>query len=92
MCLAIPAQIASMDADGQTARVSLGGVTKEISLALVDGVAVGDYVLVHVGYALNRLSEDEAARTLALISQAGLLLDEDLGVNPPVSDGAGGAL
>lgn len=91
MCLAIPAQIASIDPDGQSARVSLGGVTKEISLALVEDVAVGDYVLVHVGYALNRLSEEEAARTLALISQAGLLLDEDLGVNPPVADGAGGA-
>jgi hydrogenase expression/formation protein HypC len=91
MCLAIPAQIASIDPDGQSARVSLGGVTKEISLALVDGVAVGDYVLVHVGYALNRLSEEEAARTLALISEAGLLLNDDLGVNPPVADGAGGA-
>lgn len=91
MCLAIPAQIVSIDPDGQSARVSLGGVTKEISLALVDGVAVGDYVLVHVGYALNRLSEEEAARTLALISEAGLLLNDDLGVNPPVADGAGGA-
>lgn len=91
MCLAIPAQITSIDPDGQSAWVSLGGVTKEISLALVEDVAVGDYVLVHVGYALNRLSEEEAARTLALISQAGLLLDEDLGVNPPVADGAGGA-
>jgi len=91
MCLAIPAKIVSIDPDGQSARVSLGGVTKEISLALVEGVAVGDFVLVHVGYALNRLSEEEAARTLALISEAGMLLDEDLGVNPPLSEQAGGA-
>jgi hydrogenase expression/formation protein HypC len=70
--------------------VSLGGVTKEISLALVGDAAVGDYVLVHVGYALNRLSEEEAERTLALISEAGMLLDEELGVNPPVPGQAGG--
>jgi hydrogenase expression/formation protein HypC len=50
---------------------------------------VGDYVLVHVGYALNRISEEEAERTLALISQAGML-DEELGVNPPAPDVAGG--
>ncbi len=90
MCLAIPAKIATIDAAAQTARVSFGGVTKEISLALVDEVAVGDYVLVHVGYALNRLSEEEAERTLALISAAGMLLEEDLGVSPPVPGQAGG--
>ncbi|MGE5152864.1 MAG: HypC/HybG/HupF family hydrogenase formation chaperone [Bdellovibrio bacteriovorus] len=90
MCLAIPAQIAAIDAATQTARVSLGGVTKEISLALVDDVVVGDYVLVHVGYALNRLSEEEAARTLALISEAGMLAEEDLGVSPPQAGQAGG--
>jgi hydrogenase expression/formation protein HypC len=89
MCLAIPAKIATIDPEGQTARVSLGGVTKEISLALVDEVAVGDYVLVHVGYALNRLSEEEAERTLALMSEAGVL-DEEPGVNPPMSGSAGG--
>ena len=89
MCLAIPAKIATIDPDGQTARVSLGGVTKEISLALVDEVAVGDYVLVHVGYALNRLSEEEAERTLALMSEAGVL-DEELGVNPPIPGSGGG--
>lgn len=89
MCLAIPAKIAAIDPDGQTARVSLGGVTKEISLALVEEVAVGDYVLVHVGYALNRLSEEEAERTLALMSQAGVL-DEEPVVNPRTSGSAGG--
>jgi hydrogenase expression/formation protein HypC len=89
MCLAIPAKIATIDPDGQTARVSLGGVTKEISLALVDDAAVGDFVLVHVGYALNRLSEEEAQRTLALMSEAGVL-DEELGGNPPIPGSAGG--
>ncbi len=76
MCLAIPARIAAIDHLGQTARVSLGGVVKEISLALVDDVSVGDYVLIHVGYALNRLSEEEAAQTLALMAEAGMLAEE----------------
>ena len=83
MCLAIPAKIASIEPDGQSARVSLGGVIKEISLALVEGVTVGDYVLIHVGYALNRLSEEEAQRTLALISEAGMLGEDELGLGPP---------
>lgn len=68
MCLAIPARVAELlDNDG--AVVELGGVRKEISLALVDGVAVGDYVIVHVGYALNRLDPEEAEKTLALFAE-----------------------
>jgi hydrogenase expression/formation protein HypC len=47
-------------------------VRKEISLALVEGVRENDYVLVHVGYALNKLSEEEAQQTLALFAEAGL--------------------
>jgi hydrogenase expression/formation protein HypC len=46
-----------------------GAVTKGISLALVDGVVPGDYVLVHVGYALSRISSEEAERTLALMAE-----------------------
>jgi hydrogenase expression/formation protein HypC len=71
------------------ATVSLDGVQKEVSLALVEDVQIGDYLLVHVGYALNRLSEEEAERTLALMSEAGVL-DEELGVNPPIPGSAGG--
>jgi hydrogenase expression/formation protein HypC len=71
MCLAIPARVAELlDNDG--AVVELGGVRKEISLALVDGVEVGDYVIVHVGYALNRLDPDEAEKTLQLFAEIGL--------------------
>jgi len=90
MCLAIPARIASIGPGGQSASVTLGGVSREISLALVEDAAVGDYVLVHVGYALNRISEVEAERTLALISAAGLL-DEEPGANPPGPDLAVGS-
>lgn len=76
MCLAIPAKIVSLDESDATAMVSLEGIKKKISTALLDEIAVGDYVLVHVGYALNRLSEDEAQRTLDLMREGGLLAEE----------------
>jgi hydrogenase expression/formation protein HypC len=73
MCLALPARVVSIHANGDLATVAVGGVRKEISLALVEDVQVDDYVLVHVGYALNRLSEEEAQHTLALFAEAGLM-------------------
>lgn len=75
MCLAIPALVVELR-DGDNAVVDLAGVRKEISLALVDNVALGDYVIVHVGYALNKLDPDEAAKTLALFAELGQLGDE----------------
>ena len=72
MCLAIPAQILTIDQDADMAVASVDNVQVEISLALVEGVSVGDYVLVHVGYALNKIDEDEAIKTLALFAEAGL--------------------
>lgn len=72
MCLAIPAQIIDMDFSTQMATASVDGVKVEVSLALVDDVHIGDYVLVHVGYALNKIDEDEALKTLALFAEAGL--------------------
>jgi hydrogenase expression/formation protein HypC len=69
MCLAIPVRVVELR-DDATAIVDLDGIRKEISLALVDGVAVGDHVILHVGYALARLDPDEAARTLALFAGA----------------------
>lgn len=68
MCLAIPARVVELR-DPDLAVVDLSGVQKEISLALVDDVAVGDYVIVHVGYALNKLDPEEAAKTLALFAE-----------------------
>lgn len=67
MCLAIPACVEQLVAEG-SAIVNLGGVRKEVSLALVDDVAVGDYVIVHVGFALQKLDPEEAARTLAMFA------------------------
>lgn len=75
MCLAIPARVTSLE-EGEMAVVALEGVKKRISVALLDEVSVGDYVLVHVGYALHRLSEEEAQRTLDLMAEAGLLQEE----------------
>ena len=69
MCLAIPARVVEI-LDGDEAVVDLEGVRKRISLALVEDVAVDDYVIVHVGYALSRLDQEEAARTLALFQEA----------------------
>lgn len=72
MCLAIPALVVELR-DNDSAMVDLAGVRKEISLALVDDVAPGDYVIVHVGYALSKLDPDEAAKTLALFAEIGVL-------------------
>ncbi|MDD5384399.1 MAG: HypC/HybG/HupF family hydrogenase formation chaperone [Gallionella sp.] len=70
MCLAIPACVEQLIAE-DSAIVNLGGVRKEISLALVEDIAVGDYVIVHVGFALQKLDPEEAAQTLALFAELG---------------------
>ena len=75
MCLAIPVEVVAL-LDGGRARVSVGGVTKDISLALVDDVVIGDYVLLHVGFALGRIDADEAQRTLELLEASGQLAEE----------------
>jgi len=79
MCLALPARVVALDRDAELATVEMDGVKKEVSLALIDDVAVGDYLLIHVGYALQRLSEQEAMRTLALFDEleASRALDAD---------------
>lgn len=82
MCLAVPARIVTLDPTTEMATVALGEVRKEISLALVDDARVGDYVLVHVGYALNKLSEEEAERTLALMAELGLLAEDEAVAEP----------
>jgi hydrogenase expression/formation protein HypC len=71
MCLAIPARVVALLDDSQ-AIVDLAGVRKQISLVLVEGIRIGDYVIVHVGYALARLDPDEAQRTLKTFAEAGL--------------------
>lgn len=67
MCLGVPAKI--LEAGDGTAIVELGGVRREISLMLVDDVSVGEWVIIHAGFAIEKLSEDEAERTLALFRE-----------------------
>ncbi len=72
MCLAIPVLVTELLPD-EMAKVSLDGVTKVDSTALVEDLKVGDYVVLHVGYALTKLDPEEAARTLELFASAGAL-------------------
>lgn len=72
MCLALPAKIVSIDEASDMCTVALGEVKKDVSLALVENAQVDDYVLIHVGYALNKISEEEAQRTLEVFAEAGL--------------------
>ncbi|MCF8480389.1 MAG: HypC/HybG/HupF family hydrogenase formation chaperone [Rhodospirillum sp.] len=70
MCLAIPTLVVALLPD-HGARVALDGVEKVISTLLVEPVVPGDYVVVHVGYALAKIDKDEAERTLALLAEMG---------------------
>ena len=67
MCLAIPMRVESID--GESAVVDAAGTRKTVHIGLVDDVAVGDYLLVHAGYAIAHVDEEEAARTLDLLKQ-----------------------
>ena len=65
MCLAVPGRVLKIEDDTlRMATVSFGGVTKSVSLALVPEAGVGDYVIVHVGFAISKLDEEAARRTL----------------------------
>lgn len=78
MCLAVPGRVAGIeDRDGtRMARVDFGGVVKEVCLAYVPDAEVGEYVIVHVGFALQRLDEKAARASLELFEQLGLLEEE----------------
>ena len=65
MCLSIPAKILSIE--GNTAKASVGGAIVNASLHLVDDAAVGDYILIHTGFALQKISEEEALETIRMI-------------------------
>jgi len=73
MCLGIPGQIIDVSEQGDLpmGRVRFGGVSRQVCLAHVPGAAPGDWVLVHVGFALARLDEEEARRMLALLAELG---------------------
>jgi len=78
MCLAVPGRILSVeDQDGTTmAQVDFGGLRKEVCLAYIPDVEVGEYVIVHVGFAIQRLDEQSALETLANFEKLGILEEE----------------
>ncbi len=67
MCLGSPVKV--VETDGQSAVVEVGGARREISLLLLDGVAPGDWVILHAGFAIQKLDEEEAEKTLALLRE-----------------------
>lgn len=70
MCLAIPGKIESVQKyDLRTGVVSFGGISKEVCLALVPEAGIGDYVIVHVGFAISKVNEDAAKESLALLEE-----------------------
>jgi hydrogenase expression/formation protein HypC len=78
MCLAVPGRITSVTDDPplmRRARVEFGGILKDISLAFVPDAAVGDYVLVHVGFAISTINEEEAGRVFEYLREIGELGD-----------------
>jgi len=78
MCLAIPGKVAQIDVnDGlRTARIEFGGITRQACLDFVPEAQEGDYVMVHVGFAISVVDRDEAERTYALLESMGVLEDE----------------
>ncbi len=79
MCLAVPAQVVEIvDEENQIAKVDIGGVRRNISVALLDDVKIGDWVLVHVGFAIQKVDEEEAERTIELLKQLGQPYEEEL--------------
>lgn len=76
MCLAIPGRIESIQGDDplvRTGRINFGGIVREASLAYVPEAGVGDYVIVHVGFAISTVDEEEARRTLEYLKEMGEL-------------------
>ena len=78
MCLAIPGKILSADDLGvaRAGRVQFGGIVRQVRLDFVPEAAVGDYVLVHVGFAISKVDEAEAQRSYQLLVEMGLLEQE----------------
>jgi len=90
MCLAVPAKVVEIvDEENQIAKVDIGGVRRNISVALLDDVRVGDWVLVHVGFAIQKVDEEEAMQTLTLLRQLGQGIDGELVATQPGDDEKG---
>ena len=79
MCLGIPAQIVELvDSEVGIAKADVAGVRRDVSVALCPEASVGDWVLLHVGFALSRIDEEQARETLALLEQLGPQYEQEL--------------
>ena len=84
MCLAVPGKVIEIEGEGElrTGRVDFSGVKRQASLAYVPEVKIGDYVLVHVGFAISRIDEEAAHETLEALRQMGELAELEEGQEP----------
>ena len=79
MCLAIPGQIVEvLDETLSLAKVDVAGVQRTINIGLFDDIGPGDWVLIHVGFAISVIDEEEAAATLSLLEQMGAEFEQEL--------------
>lgn len=80
MCLAVPGRVESISTESgiRTGKVNFAGVIKDVCLEYMPELEVGDYTIVHVGFALSKIDEESAKKTLAAFAQMGLL-EEELG-------------
>ena len=77
MCLAIPGKIVEIvDKENHIAKVEIGGVRRSVNVGMLDDIGVGDYVIVHVGFAMSKLNEKEAEETLRTLKELGSYQDE----------------
>jgi len=75
MCMALPGQVREVDADGRMGTVDVLGQVRPVNLSLLEGVAPGEWVLVHTGFAVERMSEGEAAETVRLFEELASVLE-----------------
>jgi hydrogenase expression/formation protein HypC len=80
MCLAVPGKILEIQeaASSRIGKIEFGGIIRQANLDFVPEAAVGDYVIVHVGFAISRVDAEEAARTYELLEKMGMLAEEGL--------------
>jgi hydrogenase expression/formation protein HypC len=86
MCLAVPGKIVSIHGDDpllRTGRVDFAGIVKQVNLAYVPDARIGDYVLVHVGFAINTIDEAEAHQVFDYLKEMGELAELEAGEGPP---------
>jgi len=77
MCLAIPGKIVEIvDEENRIAKVEIGGVRRGVNIGMLDDVGIGDYVLVHVGFAMSKVDEEQAHETLRLLQELGSYQEE----------------